>query len=208
MLSLDLMLDMWTSRANGAVCAVHGELQVRCRAPLGQGVVIHLHVQSYVENGYTYEEAWNSLMIDLCNASVAHCQYIVVRNFVDGVKVSAACVADGEPRVMWVRRKLKTTQFEMLLRVSAYSTPYDLSKATLVDFSRTDILPTIKLYVCVPLVLVLWVLRGRVQQAVREAVRILLDDIRPDAVGLVDAFNFSDEYVLLRFCFRCSCSDP
>ncbi|KNC56449.1 peroxisomal acyl-coenzyme A oxidase 1 [Thecamonas trahens ATCC 50062] len=135
---LDVLAATLAARAGEAVRAVTGRLD------------------ALLASGVDYDEAWNHLMVELCAASRAHCEYSVVRNF-------AAAIATVEcPDLAGI--------LTALCRLYAASR----IEADLGSFLAQGYLS-----------------KGQ-SQWVKDIVHATLAVIRPDAVALVDAFNFPD----------------
>eukprot|EP00300_Choanocystis_sp_HF-7_P036644 c52510_g1_i1.p1 GENE.c52510_g1_i1~~c52510_g1_i1.p1 ORF type:complete len:724 (+),score=107.53 c52510_g1_i1:88-2172(+) len=115
------------------------------------------HMQTLLGRGVSWDEAWNQiLMTELCAASRAHCEFIVARNFVTGLRDV------DDPQLSAVLGRLAALYMTQTLLASAGS---------LLEFA---------------------ILRVPQLRLLREVHAELLRDLRPDAVPLVDAFNFPD----------------
>lgn len=106
--------------------------------------------------------SWNSLLVDFWRLSTAHSQYLVVKNFHDAVHSTNIVSELGEETAVLMRKLFRLYALHTLERES-----YDFFSSSAV----TD---------------------GQIQLARTKAVMKLLEEIRPHAVRLVDAWQFPD----------------
>lgn len=131
-----------------------GVLEARALAVVSQ---THDAMQAHLERGMSWEEAWNqAMMVQLCDASRAHCEFIVARNFVTGL----ASVDDAGLR-------------GVLGRLACLYLVHTILNATGVCLETG-------------------ILKARQVRWLRDICTALLAELRPEAVALVDAFNFPD----------------
>ena len=108
------------------------------------------------------KRSWNSLLVEFWRLSTAHSQYLVVKNFYEAIK---------SPQVTGAVDQETTATLHSLFRLYALHT---LQREAAEFFSSGAV--TVRQI-------------GLVQT---KAVMKLLDDIRPHAVSLVDAWKFPD----------------
>ena len=108
------------------------------------------------------KNSWNSLLVDFWRLSTAHSQYLVVKNFYDALQSDS------------LRYELDSTTIDVLhklFRLYALST---LEKEAAEFYSSSAV--TVR----------------QIQLARTKSVMKLLEEIRPHALKLVDAWNFPD----------------
>lgn len=106
--------------------------------------------------------SWNSLLVDFWRLSTAHSQYLVVKSFHDAVHSTSIVSELGEETTMLMRK---------LFRLYALHT---LNQESSEFFSSSAV--TVR----------------QIQLARTKAAMTLLEEIRPHAVRLVDAWRFPD----------------
>ena len=109
------------------------------------------------------KRSWNSLLVDFWRLSTAHSQYLVVKNFYEAVSSPATAASLGDVATGDVLRKL--FRLHALHTLERESSDFFTSGAA-----------TIR----------------QITLARNRAVMKLLDEIRPHAVRLVDAWSFPD----------------
>ena len=108
------------------------------------------------------KSSWNSLLVNFFRLSTAHSQYLMVRNFHDALR-SEAMNTELDPETMAIMHKL--------FRLHALHT---LEREASEFFSSSAV--TVR----------------QIQLARTKAVMHLMEEIRPHAVRLVDAWHFPD----------------
>jgi len=108
------------------------------------------------------KNSWNSLLVDFWRLSTAHSQYLVVKNFYEALR-SKAMASELDPETITLMQKL--------FRLYALHT---LEREASEFFSSSAV--TVR----------------QIQLARTKAVMKLLEEIRPHAVRLVDAWHFPD----------------
>eukprot|EP01118_Nematostelium_gracile_P014776 TRINITY_DN5834_c0_g1_i3.p1 TRINITY_DN5834_c0_g1~~TRINITY_DN5834_c0_g1_i3.p1 ORF type:complete len:661 (+),score=163.65 TRINITY_DN5834_c0_g1_i3:142-2124(+) len=114
------------------------------------------NMEKEMNSGKSYENSWNSCMPDFLRLVRAHCFFVMVQNFIDGVNQTA------DPNLRNIIKKL-----------CDLFTLFYLEK-DLVDYLEDGFM------------------NSNQAGLVRDSVKFLLDQIRPEAVALVDSFNISD----------------
>jgi len=125
-------------------------------------VDVALHLQKSIGNGLSPEEAWNQALVEMARANRAYAQFLLLKNFCDGIHdehQGAGAIGDAEAEVL-----------RNLARLFAM---YWMEKEV-GDFLADGFLSP------------------KQSRWVRSNVLHLLGVIRPDAVALVDARDFSD----------------
>jgi acyl-CoA oxidase len=136
----------------GAFCHRAARLLVEVAAKLHQ----YTHGQ-----GVPFDDAWNMCLIQMARVSRAYAQFLLLRNFTQGIQAerSRGTLGPSEVRILE----------DLALLLGAYWMEQylgDFLEDGYVDF--------------------------QLSHSVRDHVARLLDEIRPNAVGLVDARDFSD----------------
>lgn len=108
------------------------------------------------------KQSWNSLLVDFWRLSTAHSQYLIVKNFYEALR-SESLAAELDPETVALMHKL--------FRLYALHT---LEREASEFFSSSAV--TVR----------------QIQLARTKAVMQLLEEIRPHAVRLVDAWRFPD----------------
>jgi acyl-CoA oxidase len=125
-------------------------------------VEVALHMQaSIVDGGMTPQDAWNQALVEMARASHAYSQFLLLRNFVNGIydEKNNSIIGDTEALVL--------TDLARLLAL--YWMEREIG-----DFLEDGFLS------------------AQQSRWVRSNVLDLLDIVRPNAVALVDARDFSD----------------
>ncbi|KAL0078780.1 acyl-CoA dehydrogenase/oxidase C-terminal [Phycomyces blakesleeanus] len=108
---------------------------------------------------------WNSMLVEIARISKAHCQFVLVRNFIIGLQADASL---STPERRPISNVLKTLSALFAL----YTMEQELAEFLLPGYLSSE------------------------QTAMLKAQVIsLLDEIRPNAVGLVDAFALPDYFL-------------
>jgi len=118
-------------------------------------------IQSSIMGGMNAQEAWNQALVQMARASRAYSQFLLIRNFVDGIN------EEEKTRLIGV------TEADILRDLARLFALYWMEREV-GDFMEDGYLS------------------ARQVGWVRSCVLALLDAIRPNAVALVDARDFSD----------------
>ena len=108
------------------------------------------------------KNSWNSLLVDFWRLSTAHSQYIVVKNFYDALQSES------------LKYELDSTTVDVLHKLFRLYSLNTLEKEASEFYSSSAV--TVR----------------QIQLARTKAVMKLLEEIRPHALKLVDAWQFSD----------------
>lgn len=109
--------------------------------------------------------SWNSMLVEISRISKAHCQFMLVRNFLVALQTDSALSA---PQFKPIVNVLKTLAYLFAL----HTMEKELSEFLLSGYVSSE------------------------QSAMlKEQVIKLLEEVRPQAVGLVDAFALPDYYL-------------
>jgi acyl-CoA oxidase len=133
-------------------------------------IEIAKQLKAEIKSGKTKDQAWNSIMVELVKAAKAHVYVILLQSFLEAVKNAT------DTSIKSVLKKL--CDLFALYNVDANASEFIedhciLYRHTLISTYSPDI-------------------NSSHLQVIRKQISVLLDHIRPDAVGLVDAFNWSD----------------
>ncbi|KAI9486808.1 MAG: acyl-CoA dehydrogenase/oxidase C-terminal [Benjaminiella poitrasii] len=109
--------------------------------------------------------SWNSMLVEISRISKAHCQFMLVRNFLVTLQSDTTL---SQPENQSSLRVLKTLSYLF----SLYTMEKELSEFLLSEY-----------------------LSPKQTTMLKEQVVSLLEKVRPDAVGLVDAFALPDYYL-------------
>ena len=146
------------------------ELPVLVRAfrhRAARGLVdVAMHLQKSVrEDGRSVPDAWNQALVEMARANRAYAQFLLLHNMVDGIATEAAAAADS-----------------VLLGADEVRVLNDLARLFALSWMEKDVGDF----------LVDGFLSAEQARWVRSNVLELLGVLRPDAVALVDARDFSD----------------
>lgn len=108
------------------------------------------------------KRSWNDLLVDFWRLSTAHSQYLVVKNFYDAISSSETAAAVNPETVTILHKLFRLYALHTLEREAA-------------EFYASGAITTLQ-----------------VSLVQSKAVLKLLDEIRPHAVNLVDAWKFPD----------------
>jgi acyl-CoA oxidase len=109
--------------------------------------------------------SWNSMLIEIRNISKAHCQFMLVRNFLVTLQNDASL---SKPEFKPINKVLKTLSYLFAL----HTMEKELSEFLLSEY-----------------------LSAKQSAMLKEQVIALLEEVRPQSVGLVDAFALPDYYL-------------
>ena len=126
-------------------------------------VAAQLHL-SVKKHGQTDEEAWNDALVVMARASRAYSQFLLLQNFVDGIRTEEARSGGGS---------IGASESGILSDLARLFGLYWMERE-LGDFVEDGYLS------------------GQQSKLVHRCVLTLLDKVRPSAVPLVDAWDFSD----------------
>mmetsp|Transcript_19108 Transcript_19108/g.29004 ORF Transcript_19108/g.29004 Transcript_19108/m.29004 type:complete len:795 (-) Transcript_19108:108-2492(-) len=122
-------------------------------------------IQVAVMSGTTFEEAWNASLIQMGRVSRAHSTVLLLKNFIDGIHAEEAKTAADTP--------LGTNEVSVLMDLATLFGLYFIEKEA-GDFLEGGYMT------------------GEQIDMVRECTLDMMKKIRPNAVALVDANDFSD----------------
>ena len=109
---------------------------------------------------------WNSLLVDIAAISRAHCQYVLVCNFIEALRPK---VNSQDDKIFKEKPELRS----VLTTLSDLFALHTMQKELAEFFSSEYLSPT-------------------QSTMVKDQVLALLKEVRPNAVALVDSFKFSD----------------
>jgi acyl-CoA oxidase len=109
---------------------------------------------------------WNSMLVDIAAISRAHSQYVLVRNFIEGLQPSLDSQND--------RIFKDKTELHSVLKTQCNLFVLHTMQIELADFLSSGHISSSQ------------------SRLLKEQVLLLLKQVRPNAVALVDSFNFSD----------------
>ncbi|KAF9931001.1 hypothetical protein FBU30_011006 [Linnemannia zychae] len=114
------------------------------------------------------KRTWNSMLVDIYNVSVAHCQFILVQNFILGIRGEMPQPEGVTPIVLSASAKAALTDLSDLFAMhTIHKQPGEFLTSGYLDANQISLLG--------------------------EAIMETMDKkIRPNAIGLVDAFAFPD----------------
>ncbi|CAG8665246.1 16109_t:CDS:2, partial [Dentiscutata heterogama] len=116
-----------------------------------------------------HKKNWNSMLVEINRISRAHCQYILVQNFILTLQPQTSGSIDEKRRILHNSPSLKTVLTSVCNLFALHTMEKDLS-----DFLESEYLSP------------------KQAEMLRVQVSELLNEIRPNAVALVDAFNLPD----------------
>lgn len=144
---------------------------------------------SFAESGESesqvWDAAWNRCAVDLVEASRAHCEYVIARSFVLYIQPPQSHSASPSASQSGQQKDSEEGHGSSSLREPL------MDPAVAAAMNRLAALYILNLICDHASDLGTWLSPSQVA-TVREAVRSLLALIRPDAVALVDAFEFPD----------------
>lgn len=114
------------------------------------------------------KRTWNSMLVDIYNVSVAHCQLILVQNFILGIRGEIPQVDGTQPTVLSAASKEALTDLSDLFAMhTIHKQPGEFLTSGYLDAKQISLLG--------------------------EAIMDVMEKkIRPNAIGFVDAFAFPD----------------